>query len=99
MSEFNSGPLTDRLFSSFEELSSKTVEYLEEQGFQFATPVQAAVLPVFSGNKDVVVDACTGSGKTLAFLLPILEKLNKINAQFRKHDVICLGVYGEVVDC
>lgn len=39
------------------------------------TPVQAATIPLFMQNKDVVVEAVTGSGKTLAFLVPILEKL------------------------
>lgn len=39
------------------------------------TPVQAATIPLFMQNKDVVVEAVTGSGKTLAFVIPILEKL------------------------
>lgn len=37
------------------------------------TPVQAITIPLFLGNKDVLVEACTGSGKTLAFLLPVVE--------------------------
>lgn len=87
MSTLLDGPLSDQEFSSFQELSGKTVEYLRSQGFVFATPVQAAVLPIFFGHKDVVVEACTGSGKTLAFLLPVLEKLNKMEKQCRKYDV------------
>ena len=39
------------------------------------TPVQAATIPLFMQNKDVVVEAVTGSGKTLAFVIPVLEKL------------------------
>ncbi len=39
------------------------------------TPVQQATIPLFLGNKDVVVEAVTGSGKTLAFALPILNKI------------------------
>lgn len=42
------------------------------------TPVQAAVLPLFIGNKDVAVEACTGSGKTIAYVIPILEKLQRV---------------------
>ena len=42
-------------------------------GFQRASPVQAAVIPLFLSNKDVAVEACTGSGKTLSFLIPIIE--------------------------
>lgn len=43
------------------------------------TPVQASVLPLFMGNKDVVVEAVTGSGKTLAFLIPIIERILRLD--------------------
>ena len=33
--------------------------------------IQSAVIPLFTNNKDVAVEAATGSGKTLAFLVPI----------------------------
>ena len=39
------------------------------------TPVQAATLPYFLANSDVVVEACTGSGKSLAYIIPVVEKL------------------------
>jgi ATP-dependent RNA helicase DDX55/SPB4 len=48
----------------------------EGMGFQQPTPVQAAAIPLFLSNKDVLVEAVTGSGKTLAFGIPILEILN-----------------------
>ncbi|KAK9449103.1 P-loop containing nucleoside triphosphate hydrolase protein [Limtongia smithiae] len=44
-------------------------------GYPAMTPVQAAAIPLFRSNKDVVVEAVTGSGKTIAFLLPIVEIL------------------------
>ena len=47
-------------------------------GFEKMTPVQAAAIPLLSGNKDVVAEAVTGSGKTMAFLLPALIRLEKI---------------------
>lgn len=47
------------------------------------TPVQAAVIPLFCGNKDVIVEAVTGSGKTFAFLIPIIEKLRKLNVTLK----------------
>ena len=47
----------------------------DDFGFSQVTPVQKTVIPMFSGNKDVCVEACTGSGKTLAFLIPIFDKL------------------------
>lgn len=74
-------------FSDFAELSQPTLDVLGAQGFVETTPVQAAVIPLFCGNKDVAVDACTGSGKTLAFVLPIVEKLRKLEEPIRKHQV------------
>ena len=62
---------------------------LDNQGFVNATPVQEACIPHFLGHKDVAVDACTGSGKTLAFVIPVLEKLRKLNEQLRKNQVLC----------
>lgn len=40
------------------------------------TPVQASTIPLFSGNKDVVVESVTGSGKTLAFAIPVLQHVS-----------------------
>jgi ATP-dependent RNA helicase DDX55/SPB4 len=45
--------------------------------FARATPVQAAVIPLFLNNKDVAVEACTGSGKTLSFSLPLVEMIRR----------------------
>lgn len=55
------------------------------------TPVQASVIPLFCGNKDVVVEAVTGSGKTLAFLIPVIERILKIEEPLKPgqtHSVI-----------
>lgn len=51
---------------------------ITSMGFENMTPVQAHTIPLFLQNKDVVVQAVTGSGKTLAFLIPILERLIKL---------------------
>lgn len=51
------------------------------------TPVQASTIPLFMGNKDVVVEAVTGSGKTLAFLIPIIVKILRLEEQTKKHHV------------
>ncbi|XP_069132256.1 ATP-dependent RNA helicase DDX55-like [Argopecten irradians] len=58
-------------------LCDSTIDTLDQLKFAKATPVQAACIPLFIGNKDVAAEAVTGSGKTLAFLIPILEKLDK----------------------
>lgn len=51
-------------------------EAITSLGYPTMTPVQASTIPLFSGNKDVVVEAVTGSGKTLAFVIPVLQKIS-----------------------
>lgn len=46
-------------------------------GYPSMTPVQASTIPLFSKNKDVVVESVTGSGKTLAFVIPVLHHISK----------------------
>lgn len=38
-------------------------------------------------HKDVVVEAVTGSGKTLAFLIPVVERLLRLDEPIKKHHV------------
>ena len=76
-----------RAFKEFTELSTESLAVLSQLGFVHATPVQEAVIPLFCGFKDVAVDACTGSGKTLAFVLPIVEKLRRLEERLLKHQV------------
>ena len=47
-------------------LSEWILDAISTMGFTKTTPVQQAAIPLFLGNKDVVVEAVTGSGKTLA---------------------------------
>jgi superfamily II DNA/RNA helicase len=47
-------------------LSEWILDAISTMGFTKMTPVQDAAIPMFIGNKDVVVEAVTGSGKTLA---------------------------------
>ena len=68
-------------------LRAESLAVLAAQGFQRATPVQAAAVGLLAGNKDVAVEACTGSGKTLAFVLPMVEILARAESPFRKHQV------------
>lgn len=56
-------------------------EAIQSFGFEKMTPVQAATIPLFSKNKDVIVEAVTGSGKTLSFVIPIVEKLMRQDSQ------------------
>jgi ATP-dependent RNA helicase DeaD len=47
---------------------------LAHAGYQFTTPVQAAVIPKALRGKDVIGQAQTGTGKTAAFLVPFLNR-------------------------
>jgi ATP-dependent RNA helicase DDX55/SPB4 len=75
------------LFSEMRCISAETLEVLEAQEFTRATPVQNAVIPLFCTNKDVAVDAATGSGKTLSFIIPIAERLRKLDGPPKPHEV------------
>ena len=69
-------------------LSDETLSFVKNTlSFARATPVQAAVIPLFLSNKDVAVEACTGSGKTLCFLIPIVEMI------LRSIEVVPVGTF------
>lgn len=51
-------------------------EAITSLGFPSMTPVQASTIPLFCGNKDVVVESVTGSGKTLSFAIPVLQHVS-----------------------
>ncbi|TFA99316.1 ATP-dependent rRNA helicase SPB4 [Trichoderma ghanense] len=68
-------------------LAQWILDAVSSMGFKQMTPVQAATMPQFLGNKDVVVEAVTGSGKTLAFLIPIVQRLLRLEEPTKKHHV------------
>ncbi|TVY48299.1 ATP-dependent rRNA helicase spb4 [Lachnellula cervina] len=68
-------------------LAEWILDAISAMGFDRMTPVQASCIPLFTGNKDVVVEAVTGSGKTLAFLIPVVEKLLRLEEPIKKHHV------------
>ncbi|KAF2642756.1 DEAD-domain-containing protein [Massarina eburnea CBS 473.64] len=79
---------TDRQWSALTPpLSEWILDAISAMGFTKTTPVQQAAIPMFIGNKDVVVEAVTGSGKTLAFLIPIIERLLRLDTPTKKHHV------------
>ncbi|KAI9891553.1 MAG: ATP-dependent rRNA helicase spb4 [Vezdaea aestivalis] len=63
------------------------LDAVSTMGFEQMTPVQASTIPLFVGNKDVVVEAVTGSGKTLAFLIPIIERLQRLETETKNHHI------------
>ena len=68
-------------------LAEWILQAIASMGFARMTPVQASTIPLALGNKDVVVEAVTGSGKTLAFLIPVLQKLIRLDDPIKKHHV------------
>lgn len=55
-------------------LSHKALAAIAGLGFEWPSPIQAAVIPQVLAGHDVIGKAVTGSGKTLAFAIPIFEK-------------------------
>lgn len=66
--------LTGTLFSSFV-LPKPLLQGIEETGFSYCTPIQAATLPLALAGKDVAGQAQTGTGKTAAFLIALYNCL------------------------
>jgi ATP-dependent RNA helicase DeaD len=57
-------------------LSPESLKAVAKLGFEEASPIQTAVIPVALAGRDVVGQSSTGSGKTAAFALPTLERLD-----------------------
>jgi ATP-dependent RNA helicase DeaD len=55
-------------------LSPEIEKAIKKLGFEQASPIQAAAIPVLMEGKDVVGQSQTGSGKTAAFGIPAIEK-------------------------
>jgi superfamily II DNA/RNA helicase len=67
-----------RLLKEFKMLNSLKPflqEAWEKSGFQQATSVQEAAVPMILDGKDLIAESPTGTGKTLAYLLPLLNKI------------------------
>lgn len=55
-------------------IEKEILKAVQNMGFEEPSPVQAAVIPIALGHKDIIVQAQTGTGKTVAFGIPIVEK-------------------------
>ncbi|KAI1423980.1 hypothetical protein F5Y12DRAFT_501462 [Xylaria sp. FL1777] len=56
-------------------LSRKTLDVIDNLGFDKPTPIQMQAFPAIMSGRDVIGVAKTGSGKTLAFLLPMFRHI------------------------
>ena len=64
-----------KLFSELG-LSPEIQKAIDKLGFEQASPIQAAAIPVLLEGKDIVGQSQTGSGKTAAFAIPAVEKVD-----------------------
>ncbi len=56
-------------------LSESLLAAVAALGYEEATPVQRATIPLILGGSDVLAQAATGTGKTAAFALPMIQRL------------------------
>lgn len=58
-------------------LSQEMLSAVKDMGFEEASPIQEAAIPLLLEDKDVIGQAQTGTGKTAAFAIPLIEKLEE----------------------
>jgi len=56
-------------------LADPLVKAVLALGYEEATPIQRAAIPVLLAGRDIIGQAGTGTGKTAAFALPLLHRL------------------------
>src|SRR5215210_2200298 len=61
-----------KLFSELD-LAPEILKAIERMGFEEASPIQSAAIPVLLEGADVVGQSQTGSGKTAAFGIPAIQ--------------------------
>src|SRR5436309_15829943 len=69
------------------ELAPELLKAIERMGFEEASPIQSAAIPVLLGGADVVGQSQTGSGKTAAFGIPAIQT---VDASVRAPQVLIL---------
>jgi len=57
-------------------LSAEILKAVDKMGFEEASPIQTAVIPVALTGRDLVGQSATGSGKTAAFAIPAISKVD-----------------------
>jgi ATP-dependent RNA helicase DeaD len=57
-------------------LSPEVLKAVDKMGFEEASPIQTAVIPLLLEGRDVVGQSATGSGKTAAFGIPAVERID-----------------------
>jgi ATP-dependent RNA helicase DeaD len=75
-----------KLFSALG-LAPEILKAIERMGFEEASPIQSAAIPVLLEGADVVGQSQTGSGKTAAFGIPAIQA---VDASIRAPQVLIL---------
>lgn len=57
-------------------ISPEVLKAVDKMGFEEASPIQTAVIPLLLEGRDVVGQSATGSGKTAAFGIPAVERVD-----------------------
>ena len=57
-------------------LSPEILRAVAKLGFEEASPIQTAVIPIALAGRDLVGQSATGSGKTAAFAIPAIERID-----------------------
>ncbi len=57
-------------------LSAAALKAVEKLGYEEASPIQTASIPILMTGRDLVGQSQTGSGKTAAFVLPALDRID-----------------------
>jgi ATP-dependent RNA helicase DeaD len=70
-------------------LSESALAGVEALGYEFATPVQAAVYEKAMTGQDLMVQSKTGTGKTTAFGLPVVERIRMEGGTDPQAVVLC----------
>ena len=66
-------------------LSTEIIHALNDKGYESATPIQKALIPVVLQGHDIMAGAQTGTGKTAGFALPILQELTRDFQEGKHH--------------
>lgn len=70
------GDVVNKKFTDFG-LSNEILLALNEQGYEYPTPIQAEAIPVVLSGLNVMGAAQTGTGKTASFSLPVIHRLQQ----------------------
>ncbi len=57
-------------------LSPELIKAIDRIGYEEASPIQGAAIPLLLGGADVIGQSQTGSGKTAAFAIPVIERVD-----------------------